>query len=772
MKELITSFKELRDRVLFFFPVQLLLLNFKKNQVLLIFWMLLFSIITSNVGRGFGLPYLFLDPEYQHDVNFNSMFILGISYGIFTISFFITSYILDGHRFAFLGTIKYPFVRYCFNNSVFPLVFFILYLYKYIQFQNQFGFESTSEILIEATGFVAGSFGTVLIIFAYFRKTNKDVFKALAKNIDLKLRKKKINTVRVIKNIKDSKKKHFEIQSYLDLNFRIKPVDQEQRFDRRILLKVIDQHHLNAVSVETLVFIAILIIGIFRDNPTFQIPAGASALLFASFIIMFTGAFSYWLRGWAITGLIILLFGLNYLVKKDIIHSHYEAFGINYQCEKADYSLQNIEKTNSDENYIADTVHTKKILNNWKAKFSGDKKPKMVLMCFSGGGQRSAVWTMNTLQHVDKSLNGELMNHTMLMTGASGGLIGASYFREIYYRHQLGTVTNPYDEKYVDNISKDILNPMIFSMVVSDIFLRFQKFKLGKYEYYKGRGYAFEEQLNVNTDGFINKRLRDYYEPEFNAKIPLLIMSPSIINDGRKLNISSQPVTYMGRQSLLSDNVFSLKMKGVDYQRFFKNQDASNIRFLSALRMSATFPYITPNVHLPSEPAMEIMDAGLSDNFGITDAIRFLYTFKSWIEENTSGVVFVSIRDSKKDPEVKKNVKKSMWNKVFNPIGSIYSNWDNIQDYKNDSGLEYASTWFKAPIDYISFEYIPKPKNWDIIQEKQLDLSILEEQREKERASLSWHLTTREKQSIKRTVFEQNNVDALEKLRLLLGAND
>jgi hypothetical protein len=75
-------------------------------------------------------------------------------------------------------------------------------------------------------------------------------------------------------------------------------------------------------------------------------------------------------------------------------------------------------------------------------------------------------------------------------------------------------------------------------------------------------------------------------------------------------------------------------------------QDADSLRFLSALRMNATFPYITPNVSLPSTPAMEIMDAGLSDNFGVSDAVRFLYVFRQWIGENTSGVILLSIRDT------------------------------------------------------------------------------------------------------------------------------
>lgn len=86
--------------------------------------------------------------------------------------------------------------------------------------------------------------------------------------------------------------------------------------------------------------------------------------------------------------------------------------------------------------------------------------------------------------------------------------------------------------------------------------------------------------------------------------------------------------------------------------RFFAAHDPGNLRFLTALRMSATFPFVTPNVELPSTPVMKTMDTGLSDNFGIQDALRFLYVFQEWIGANTSGVVLVTIRDSEKSPEI------------------------------------------------------------------------------------------------------------------------
>ncbi|WP_373397322.1 hypothetical protein V8V91_22580 [Algoriphagus halophilus] len=79
--------------------------------------------------------------------------------------------------------------------------------------------------------------------------------------------------------------------------------------------------------------------------------------------------------------------------------------------------------------------------------------------------------------------------------------------------------------------------------------------------------------------------------------------------------------------------------------------------------MSATFPFITPNVQLPSIPEMETMDTGLSDNFGVQDALRFIYVFQKWISENTSGVVLITIRDSEKSTEIPLRILPKSWRK-------------------------------------------------------------------------------------------------------------
>src|SRR6478672_8758127 len=109
------------------FPLQLVLLHFKKFQVLLIFWYLLFSTVSGSFMKSYGAASLFLAPEYIGDVNFISAAIVGISIGIFIMSWNITTFILFSRHFHFLAITTNPFLKYCINNGIIPLRFLIYY---------------------------------------------------------------------------------------------------------------------------------------------------------------------------------------------------------------------------------------------------------------------------------------------------------------------------------------------------------------------------------------------------------------------------------------------------------------------------------------------------------------------------------------------------------------------------------------------------------------------------------------------------------------------
>lgn len=743
------------SKLFYSLPLRLLLSQLKRHQILLVLWLLLFAIITNQMGAYLGIPSLFLDPEYLSKVNFLSFLIMGIALAGFSIAYHITCYILDGYKFHFLGSLSKPFTHFSINNSLIPLVFLIVYIIRIIAYQLYHETASGHQLLLDITGLLTGYLAMTITLYTYFWFTNKDIFKVIAYRFDSTLKKKvRVTRATAMNRLVLVKHKPEKVRYYLNLRLQLVPV-KDRLYDKTEVTKVFDQNHLNLVFIELFIFLLILLLGLFRDYEIFQIPAAASAVLFLTIAVMFTGAFSYWFGSWSATAALAFFLILNLVVKYDVLKSRFEAFGLHYDNGRAPYNLNVIKEQNSDSILVYDHNQTLQILQNWHRKL-GRPRPKMVLLAVSGGGQRSALWTFRSLQYADSLTGGRLFDHSMLITGASGGLIGAAYFRELKLRQQENTQVNPYDPVHLQHIARDNLNPIIFSFLVNDLFVKFQKFTYNNRLYTKDRGYSFEEQLNRNTGFLLDKPLIAYRQPEQEARIPMMLIAPTIINDGRKLFISPQHVSYLNAGNIRARQSFDKLVEGIDFTRFYRDYGADSLRFLSALRMGATFPYVTPNVTLPSEPPMEIMDAGITDNFGISDALRFLYAYRQWIAAHTSGVIIVSIRDSRKQVPIAPRDKLSLLDRLFTPVQSVYENYAKMQSISNDSKLEYATSWFNNQLDVITLQYVP---TYDPHSQSPEEVH---------RAALNWRLTGKEKKSIVFSIRSKSNQAEMRRLQQLL----
>ncbi|MBB6324847.1 hypothetical protein FHS59_000462 [Algoriphagus iocasae] len=745
----------MRDKIWYSFPVQLLLLHFRKNLALIFIWIMLLGIILEKFGVVLGIPFLFLDPEYLHQVSWISFMMVGIGFAVLTMAFHMTTYIMDGSQFKFLAVLPKPFIHYCINNSIIPTVFYLIYCIRFILFQLGNDLDSEWIVVRYFLGFAGGSLLTYALIFGYFAITNKDFFILFAGSVDKRLRKVRLTRANVISQYKELKTKQDKVLYFLNLRLGLEKVRPDiSRFEGTKLLRVFDQNHLNLFLIQVFLILFVLFLGFFKEKPILQLPAAMSATLLLAILVMLVGAVSFWLRKWSTPVVIAALFLLNYFSNFSFLNRPHEAFGLNYKIKPELYNLQRLDQLLHPDTVAKDRKKTTEILTNWKAKFPDEIKPKLVLIAASGGGQRAALWTLHVLQSIYKIQDGEVIKHTELFTGASGGVIGEAFFREIYLRSQSDKTIDPKDPKYLDQISADNLNPIIFTLLVNDLLIRNQYFDYGGFKYLKDRGFAFENQLNLNTEGIMDKPISAYREPESKAIIPMLPVTTLITNDGRKLVISPNSMSYLGT-SMLDRTGMDEKKQSVDFIRFFQDHNPQNLRFLSALRMSATFPFITPNIQLPSIPTMEVMDTGLSDNFGIQDALRFMYVFQKWIYENTSGVVLITIRDSEKSTEIPPTTPPKILEKIFVPLKNIYSNWDNIQTIQNEVLFNYMDESMPFDVEKVEFEYAPEK-----VQAEELSGS----QETMQRASLNWRLTAREKKSILASIFTKKNQKSIQRL--------
>jgi len=726
-----------------FYPIELLFGMLKYNLISLLYWIILFSIISDGFGSTYGVPFLFFSPEYLGTISPISFIFVGFGIGGFIVGFHTYSYIKLGFRYPFLALAHRPFVRFSINNSLIPIIFITYYCFQMSHFQINEEFAKPSDIFLFNLSFILGVCLFITISLFYFFPLSKNPWH---NNRD------EIAPPYLAETITNKNEKWYNFfrsnerpfYYYIAQGFRIKRSRDIRHIDKEILEGVFAKNRISASIFEFLTIFTFIGLGFLGQIPIFEVPAAMSIVMLITTIHMIYSALASWLHRWTVPFIIVFIYLLNSIS----IHTPFFRYGsyllgMNYKLENCvEYTYSKI-KSNCDERSRRESINNiLEVLENWKEK-SGESKPKLIIINTSGGGSRSAFWTYLVMENCDHVLKGEFSKKTHLITGASGGMIGAAFYREINYRKNINQLTK--NKSFKEWIAKDMLNKLAFTTSTSDLLLRYQTTSANGQKYTRERGVAFEEQLHQNTNNFLNHSLGYYSQIERQGKIPLMIFSPTIVNDGRRLLISSQSLNFLSH----SKNAQTTN-ENIDYQSFFKKNSPNEIRFSSILRANATFPFIMPMISLPTKPEIHLMDAGLRDNYGGKVTLEYLFAIKEWIKENTSGVIIVEMRDTKRILNNQKVNSIDLIDKLKVPFSNMMDNFDRTQDYDQEQLMELSKTSFDFPVDVVTFN---------------LRESI------EDRISLSWHLTSSEKQKIERSLHSPENNNALERLKKLLGNN-
>lgn len=734
------------------FPVQLLFLHFRKYQVLLLFWFILFSTVNGSFMNTFGADSLYLAPEYLGNVNAVSTALVGMSIGMFIMSWNISTFILFSRHFQFLAATTNPFLKYCTNNAIIPLLFIFFYFFRAYEFTRFKELMTIPEILFLAGGFLLGLVFVLGISLFYFFRADRSILRRMMPQLS--------NPGDYITHLRPVPETYhhqslLKVEWYFDTPVHLRPCRDVRHYTPEFIDSLFKRHHFAAILCVFTAFLFLIIIGFFLESPFFQIPAGASITIFFSILIGVAGAFAYFLQSWSVPYLIMLVILLNIFYQIDWIDPRNKGYGLNYEnkTERPFYTREGLMAICTQKKKTADSLNMIGILERWKHNQGADSvKPMLVVMNTSGGGHRSATFTLSMLQTLDSITHGTIMKKIFLVNGASGGMIGATYFRELFRQRQQGKRINLQDKKYVDDIASDVLNPLFSSFVARDLIAPAQKFKVNNFTYVKDRGYAFEEKINRNTRGLLNKQLKDYMADEKAANIPLFFFNSVVTRDSRKMIISTQPVSFMMQGWQDTTRIPEMDPDAIDFGAFFAKQDPYSLRILTALRMNATFPIVLPNVWLPSEPIIDVMDAGLRDNYGQETSLRFLEKFDDWISQNTSGILILQIRDRSPGGWDYPYLSDDITDHATKPFLLLQHNWFKMMEYFQNDMLSYYSSYPGRKVHKILFQYAAD--------------------KEENKAALNFHLSRREKLDIISSVNSATNAESFTKLKELLKVNE
>ncbi len=313
-------------------------------------------------------------------------------------------------------------------------------------------------------------------------------------------------------------------------------------------------------------------------------------------------------------------------------------------------------------------LNDRQVLERWvehvgRHEPEGRTKPKLLLLAVTGAAYRASFWTTIVLKRLQEEFP-EFLDHVRLVTGASGGMVGAAYAVAMKSNE---TAYVGATEQLEKDTGLDSLTPVVQQLIRRDIPMAFhwspQKFD---------RGRALEDQWKTLDISFDKLRAG-----EAEGWRPSLVISPMVVETGRRLlfsNLDLYGLTDLqarkrGGVSCEPEDLGPLPQQGgfrrlsrsaVEFFRAFpdtyrgKNGDAFKLK--TAVRMNATFPFITPAVNLPVCPPRRVVDAGYYDNYGINLAAAWAYQNRDWIRANTSGLAIVQIRAYESE-----DVRKRLW---------------------------------------------------------------------------------------------------------------
>jgi hypothetical protein len=293
-------------------------------------------------------------------------------------------------------------------------------------------------------------------------------------------------------------------------------------------------------------------------------------------------------------------------------------------------------------------------LSGWR----GDETTRgpLVVVATSGGAYRAAFWTAMVLDELaSRPSTRPLARSIRLLTGASGGMVASAYFAALAprgrdapwpsverklrddileFRDARNTAgCGPFATRFP--LDRDGLSPVAQQLLQRDVVRILASpligwNRLGDWDLWHDRGLVLEEQwrtLGV-TFAALAPGVREGWRPA-------LLLSPMMVETGQPLLISSLDLGTLVPDAPEAEELFA---------RFPAAFDTFLLR--TAVRMSASFPYISPAVSLPADPPRRVVDAGYYDNYGVNAAALWLSdpSIRTWIKKNTIGVVLVEIR--------------------------------------------------------------------------------------------------------------------------------
>jgi hypothetical protein len=319
----------------------------------------------------------------------------------------------------------------------------------------------------------------------------------------------------------------------------------------------------------------------------------------------------------------------------------------------------------------------------------------LVVICASGGGIQAAAWTTRVLTRLQARYGEKFARAVGLISSASGGSVGTLHYLD---RFDVERGCPPADEleAVFEQATHNSLSATAWGLSGPD-FLKaaFLPWIAPKR---RDRGWAIEEQWRktLKHDG---ASFADWGKHVLAGEMPCPVFNGTVVETGDRL--------------LLAPLAMKHAIEARETEDFYSLYGDKDLDVVTAARLSATFPYVTP-VCRPdpaAQPAAgyHVADGGYFDNFGVSTAAQ-------WIDKvvlnapRQLGIKRIQVLEINAFPEdsADSDMQSSgWWYSVAGPLVALLKVRTSTQTSRNDTELEFLRRvcWGKVRVDRIRFRF-------------------------------------------------------------------
>lgn len=393
------------------------------------------------------------------------------------------------------------------------------------------------------------------------------------------------------------------------------------------------------------------------------------------------------------------------------------------------------------------------------------RRSRVIVAAANGGGIQAGAWAAQVLYGLNEDEEcGEAFERSLRMiSSVSGGSVGNACF--VHWLANKDTARQPHKAAAMSS-----LDEVTWGLVWPDFLRALLPWLLGGL---MGRGRALERAWILNSarrasaPGKMDKPLSSWNEKVAAGDLPAVVMNATIAETGERLLLAT---TRLVNKADGRARVDATELHTINRERF-------DVGVVTAARLSASFPYVTPAArgNQPG-PLPHVVDGGYYDNYGMATMVEWLDEALAGARGEIESVLVIQIHGAPVNPDApdkrrarnrvkrdsrsesadaasqigKQRAKGRGWfYQAFAPLQTLLSVRTAGQVAHNDIELELLQQkWAaKVPIHTVTFEF----QNPD--------------------APLSWHLTPTEVHEIKRA-WHEDMEPCKQLVREFLAGND